>query len=51
MGRPVNATCKDNFNAAFQWLKKEGEVYTLGKIHLKMVDLANLLMKNGTKTS
>ena len=37
--RPVNATCDENFNAVCQWLEKEAEVYTLGEIHQKMVDL------------
>ena len=40
VGRPVNATCDENINAVSQWLEKEAEVYTLGEIHQKMVDLA-----------
>ena len=40
VGRPVNATCDENFNAVCQKLEKEAEVYTLGEIHQKMVDLA-----------
>ena len=39
VGRPANATCDENFNGVCQWLKKEAEVYNLGKIHQKMVDL------------
>ena len=41
VGRLVNATCDENFNAVCQWLKKEAEVYTPGEIHQKMVDLAS----------
>ena len=31
--RPVNATCDENFQAVYQWLEKEAEVFTLGEIH------------------
>ena len=37
---PVNATYNENFNAVCQWLEKIAEVYTLGEISQKMVDLA-----------
>ena len=40
MGRPVNVTCDENFNAVCQWFKNEAELYTLGEIYQKMTDLA-----------
>ena len=38
-GTAVNGTCGENFNAVCQWFEKEAEVYALGEIHQKMVDL------------
>ena len=37
MGRPVNNTCDENFNAVFQWLEKEAEAHTLGEVHQRIV--------------
>ena len=39
-GRPKSQVCQESFESVCEWLESEAEVFTLGEIHEKMVELA-----------